>query len=294
MIDARISKGMQLAADLPDIMPSDAAEQIRPVYEEIQRTLRVPFVNLIFRALANYPDYLVQAWAQVAPVASTYRFERAADDLRLRACLPDAPERVLIDVADAQLLRGFNDTIHYVLPKLLLVATLLDPGAADAALRSQVEGGGSPDGFPSGVAEGTTKVQMLDPQKAEGRVAELFESIKSRHGHPLVSSYYRALGAWPDVLDCVWSRLEPWVGSEPYEARVRELVAAAETHAASLRGSARCSEPTGENAAEIGALLAAFRCKFIPEMLVDVAAIKAMLDGPEAAAKSPFSLGSCD
>lgn len=40
---------------------------------------------------------------------------------------------------------------------------------------------------------------------------------------------------------------------------------------------------------EIRALLAAFRFKFIPEMLLDVALVKAILDGPEAARDSRFS-----
>ena len=57
-----IKQGMQLTADQPVIMPDQASEQIRPIYEDIQRSLRVPIVNLIFRTLANYPDYLEHMW----------------------------------------------------------------------------------------------------------------------------------------------------------------------------------------------------------------------------------------
>ena len=57
-----IKQGMQLTADQPDIMPDQASEQISPIYEDIQRSLRVPIVNLIFRTLANYPNYLEHMW----------------------------------------------------------------------------------------------------------------------------------------------------------------------------------------------------------------------------------------
>ena len=41
---------------------------------------------------------------------------------------------------------------------------------------------------------------------------------------------------------------------------------------------------------EVRALLAAFRNKFIPEMLLDVALIKALIDGPASARASRFSV----
>jgi hypothetical protein len=57
-IKEEVERGMRLAADKPDIMPGQASEQIRPIYDDIQRSLRVPVVNLIFRTLANYRTIL--------------------------------------------------------------------------------------------------------------------------------------------------------------------------------------------------------------------------------------------
>jgi hypothetical protein len=45
-----------------------------------------------------------------------------------------------------------------------------------------------------------------------------------------------------------------------------------------------------EQRAEIKVILLAFQHKFIPEMLLDVALIKAMLDGKEEASFSRFSV----
>jgi hypothetical protein len=42
---------------------------------------------------------------------------------------------------------------------------------------------------------------------------------------------------------------------------------------------------------EIRAICALFRFRLIPDLLIDVSLIKAMLDGPEAARVSRFSFG---
>ena len=60
----KIQQGMQLTANQPDIMPDQADGQISLIYEDIQWTLRVPIVNLIFRTLANYPHYLEHMWKE--------------------------------------------------------------------------------------------------------------------------------------------------------------------------------------------------------------------------------------
>ncbi len=54
-----IERGMALVPRLPEVMPDQADGALRHVYEETRQTLRIPFVNFIFRALANYEDYLV-------------------------------------------------------------------------------------------------------------------------------------------------------------------------------------------------------------------------------------------
>lgn len=293
---SEIERGMRLAADLPEVMPDQADERIRPIYEDIQRTLRVPFVNLIFRTLANYPDYFEPAWERLGLVLRTRAFEQAADEVRAQALLEPIPETSEVEwesLGELNRIRAFNDTIHYVLPKLLLIATAFDEtsfGRTPEESGAGSAGSGSAE-IPLGTAEGTTKVQMVNPRDTTGRIRDLFESVKERHGHPLVSSYYRALGNWPDFLEAVWSRIEPLVGSTAYEERKRALIdrARAGTRELSFAGTGAAGMD-GKQRDEIRAILAAFRLKFIPEMSVDVALIKAMLDGTEAARSSRFSV----
>lgn len=282
-----IRRGMRVTAELPDIMPDQADARTKPIYEDIQHSLRVPFVNLIFRTLANFPDYLAPAWHHVRPVVRMRPFEEAADGLRAEALLgsaPTGPEPNWVRIENLDRLRAFNDTIHYVLPKLLLITTMLDE--ASAASADQDGSGGQIAEIPLGIADGAIKVQMLDP--GSGRVGDLFHRIMVRHGHPLVPSYYRGLGNWPEFLAIAWDRIEPLVGSEIYEQQKSRLVEHA--RAATLRlpmVQDTCAVPTQND--QISAILAAFRFKFIPEMMIDAAWITAMIDGPPAANSSRFS-----
>jgi hypothetical protein len=286
---------MQLVASLPDIMPEEADERIRPVYEDLKQVLRVPFVNLIFRTLVNYPDYLVPAWERLRPVLRTRAFEQAADELRAGALpepAPDAPGMDWKSIGELDRIRAFNDTTHYVLPKLLLVAVALDQasfGPAPAAAEPPTEDNSTQE-IPLGVAEGTTKAQMVAPEEARGRVRELFQQIKGRHNHSLVPSYYRVLGNWPDFLEAAWSRIEPLAGSTVFEDRKRDLIDRSQeaVHALPVAGMDELELDEAQST-EIRSVLAAFRLKFIPEMLIDVAMIEALLDGPEAARSSRFS-----
>lgn len=291
-----INSGMHLAADLPDIMPDQADERIKPVYEDIQRTLRVPIVNLIFRTLANYPDYFEDLWKQLSPTLRTEAFEREADALRREALLEPVPDVSGMDVEkleDVDKLRAFNDTIHYVLPKLLIITTAFEA----STFGSDRESGGDnhePNAsaeIPLGAADGTTKVQMVNPDKASDRVQRLFKAIKERHGHPLVSSYFRGLGNWPEFLEQTWSRLQPIIGTTEYEERKQKLITHSETTTRKLAfPKLKQTMLKNEQSTEARAILAAFRLKFIPEMLLDAALIKAMLDGPEEARSSRFSV----
>lgn len=284
--DQSIARGMELAAQRPEVMPDDANERIRPIYDDIQRTLRVPFVNLIFRTLANDPDYFVPAWTKLAPVLRTRGFELAADQLRAEA----VPDRVLRsagviweETGPLEKIRAFNDTIHYVLPKLLLLVTAWDEGKW---------GGGEGDAseIALGVAKGTDKAGMVSQDDAPERVRLLLNREKSAHGHPLVSSYYRILANWPDFLEAAWTPVEPELGTDEYRERKSELakLATAAAESLPLRGSLQDAKRTDD----ISYLLSAFRWEFIPSMMLDVALIKAMIDGPEAARRSGFSVAT--
>lgn len=288
-----IERGLRLVSRLGEVMPDEADEEVRAVYEGVRTNLRVPFVNFVFRALANYPSYLAFAWARLEPYLLTSRFEEASDALRARALLEHVPDASGVDwgsLGDLGQIRGFTDTIHYALPKLLLVVSALDeglgeePGTADGPSEAAVR---------PGVAEGTTTLPMVAAGEASGRLRETLEEIKDRHGHPDVASYYRGIGNWPLFLGAAWERVGPLVGTPAYAERKRELLEEARSAALELplptAEEAFDKGVSEEQASEIRSIVALFRFRIIPDTFVEVPLVKTFLDGPEAARFSRFS-----
>lgn len=63
--------GPTLSAPLVLIEPHHADAGTRAVYDDIQHTLGLPFVNTDYRALARWPSYFASAWTDLKPVAGT-------------------------------------------------------------------------------------------------------------------------------------------------------------------------------------------------------------------------------
>ncbi len=289
-----VERGLRLVPRLGEVMPEEADEEVRAVYEGVRANLRVPFVNFVFRALAHYPSYLTFAWARLEPYLLTSRFEEASDALRARALLEPVPDASEVDwgaFGDLGQIRGFTDTIHYALPKLLLVASALDEGLAGEP--GTADGPAPEAAVRPGVAEGTTTVQMVATGETSGRLREVLEEIKGRHGHPDVASYYRGIANWPPFLEAAWERVGPLVGAPAYAERKRELLREARDAALELPlPTAKEAFENGvseEQADEIRALLALFRFRIVSDTFLEVPLVKAFLDGPAAARSSRFS-----
>lgn len=286
-----VEKGLELIPALKEVMFEEADEGVRQVYESAQARLRVPFVNFIFRVLANYPDYLSFAWGKIEPHLLTTGFEGAADELRARALLepvPDPPGEDWRTLGDLGSIRAFTDTIHYVLPRLLLIASAFDEGLAGQP--GYTERAVPESAIAPGVAEGTTRLPMVTEEETGEELTLLFRDIRERHGHPGMASYYRAIGRWPRFLGAAWKKVRPLVGSSGYGLRKSDLLEEARDMVLGMSLPDRKELGLdGERLEDLRAILAVFRFRVIPDTFLEVALIKAMLDGPEAARVSRFS-----
>ncbi|WP_111747172.1 halocarboxylic acid dehydrogenase DehI family protein [Salinisphaera orenii] len=290
-LEQRLARGMRLIPDLPDLGKNQVSDNMRSVYDDIERTLRVPFVNFIFRTLANFPDYFKPAWTGLAPLLRRQECERAAARLQAAAADGVAVTPLAEDTlaaGDRTAVVAFTDAIHYVLPKLLLIATALDLQATgEFAVNSMPRDDRDPL-IPYGVAEGAGRLALVDPAGAVSHVQALFADIQACHGHPGVASYYRGLGHYPEFLAAAWPVVRRQVDSESYRQRKHSVLALAESTAGHELVH-RLSQPVAPAPESVGAILAVFRYRLIPDLLLDVTRIKAMLDGPQAAAHSRFS-----
>lgn len=86
--DARVREGTPLAIDSrylkePVLMDEDAAPlRTRRVYEDIKRTLRIPFVDLCYLGFARWPDFLSSYWDSLKPLLRTPLYEHSRLALR--------------------------------------------------------------------------------------------------------------------------------------------------------------------------------------------------------------------
>lgn len=291
-LEQRLAQGMQLIAELPDLAEDQVSSQMRKVYAGIQGTLRVPFVNFIFRTLANYPDSFEPAWNGLSGNLRRLECERAADRLRGVAAenIQVAPLSGVSD-EDRAAVSAFNDAIHYVLPKLLLTATALDmQWSGRFAARPQP----SQDKvalIPYGPARGAGKLPLVDPESADPELRKLLQDIQQKHQHPGVASYYRGLANTPAFLDQTWRAVRTHVGSESYGQRKQSLLALAETLAAEHLVT-KLTTPRAPGPEPVAAILAVFRYRLIPDLLLDVTLITAMLNYPQAGGQSRFSVAA--
>jgi hypothetical protein len=291
-MDRRLFQGLNELPQLPDLSKDELDEEMRAVYDDIERTLRVPFVNFIFRSLANFPEYFVPAWKALSPHLRRVECERAGQQLRGLAANEIAVEpfpKNILSIEDHNAIAAFTDSIHYVLPKLLLTATALDMQASGDFVIRPEPSAGDVTTIPYGIAQGTGPLPLLDPADADDRVRALFKDIQEQHGHPGVASYYRGLGHYPVFLGQAWQEVRRHVDTNHYRQRKQALLAFAETY--SIRELvSRARTPMTAAPDSVRAILAVFRYRLIPDLLLDVTLIQAMFDGPHAAAHSRFTV----
>ncbi|WP_427917190.1 halocarboxylic acid dehydrogenase DehI family protein [Streptomyces sp. cg40] len=256
----------------PALTPESAA-----VLDEVPGRLGVPFVSPVFQAMANWPDYLVPAWNRFKPVIASAAFTEAAATLRVPAgLLPEAEPSLWTSDADIDidLIRRYTTTFHQLLPEVLLLTSCWYRGLT---VGGSAAWPGTADPGPRGVRPGAVNV-VPDGSTPTAELARVYEEIRAAHHHPRVLSFYRALGNWPDVMTGVWDRLGPLARGAAYAAAREEILIRATTAAATL------PVPVVDTAAagEARAILALFRSRLIPALLLDTAVVLALLGESDA------------
>jgi Halocarboxylic acid dehydrogenase DehI len=280
---------------LEEVVEAEAPSSVQAVFDEIRDVLRVPFVDQIWRVLAREPEFLPRAWGSLAPLLGSKQAERAADDLRREAAIPLAiglpahkafrgdMSRAEIGADDRDRISNFTMAMHYVLPKLLLAAALLEekstnPVSVESSLLEPL---------PRGVAPGAPRVNPIDPATARGETVGLFAEIRSRHGYQPIADYYRTIAMAGDFLRLAWNALRPVVGDPEYFRRARAVTARARTLAASFP---RDAAPAPLDVTPLLPAIGFYLEHLLPETLVELTVVKGLMDGPRTAAYNRYSL----
>ena len=288
--------------DGPD--PRTAPPELQELYRSVTAHTRVPYLGRFWRVAVGAAASPGDAWARLAPVLGTRAFEDEARALRRAALIEPAVEmsshqafkgdmvRAEIEHEMRERIGNYNHAAHYSLGKALLAAACVLRLTTGAGGPNGAAPAGEPE-IPVGLAAGAVPVPPVAPAAIRGRTAELLDAIPAGHGHPVVDDYFLAIANAPDYLGAVWNAIKPVVRDEYYDVRGRELVQAAAAAAERLPlpadgGATLLAGAGGADARR--AVLEFFATRFLPDLVIDLALIKGLHDGPEAALENRYDL----
>lgn len=203
------------------IREQEATGQTAGIYDEIRRTLGLPFVPLVFQIFAAYPRFLELHWQAVRPAVATEEFFLLADRVRADSYtrahsyfrVPDLchhVEDLRFSTGARHELTATTELLHYkdALLLLLLAAQLQ---AFDHKVGRA--GNGTPAGERAPLSPAPV---LLDEERAPGPARKLFDDLKRTFDVPFVIPDYRALARFPDFLAAFWQVMKPIVQSPIY------------------------------------------------------------------------------
>jgi len=216
---------------IPALIESSASGQMAVLFDDIKQTLKVPFVNLVWRHLATIPQALPCVWTLVKPLYSSQSFNAAADALcrldALQSLIRPVPEYVFqtcaLSASDLTEVREMLSHYNHANARALLALSM-----AGQVLTAYIQTTGLRDADP---CSNNIEAQDVEQEKSSAPEAgfvtsrrlpalnELSAPIRlmiaelNRFGFTgqtqIVASLYRHLAYWPAFLTIAWSSLRP-------------------------------------------------------------------------------------
>lgn len=202
------------------------------VYDDIERTVRAPLVNSVWRVpMAHEPELFAHAWYALKPVFGTRRF--AALSVAYRDAVLSGidaasdgelgPDELGVAPAEGRELRGQLETFDVVAPRLAVAFELCDRllNGGDVATDPAIDRAATAP-FPDWLDSGRGRpVSLAGMEESAERAPEAVAAVREYHDlGPMLPSIHRCLAQWPDAFDALWSRLGPALESGQYLAAV--------------------------------------------------------------------------
>jgi len=289
---------MNAADPVPAIAEADATGELAALYDDIRKTLNVPFVNLVWRHLATLPGALPWTWATVRPLYALPAFDQAADSLArvpvrdagIEPCLPEALQLVGVGGTECRavgaLLADYGHANARALLALLAAqACLADPDGKARPVPPQPPPAAA-DQMPAharvpGAALALPGLDTLSP--ALLGVIQALNSYGRIADTAIVGSLYRHLAHWPGFLALACATLARPQRDGVLAAQVRRTLADAQEAARYLPVAAPAPLPAAARTAA-AASIDAFTGQAISRMVVMGAAMQGLLPLAEATA----------
>lgn len=223
--------GKGAVSGLSIVGEGQASEEVRDCFDEITSSLGFPVVNVIFRAFAKYPRFLLLQWETLKPNTLTQDFFDKTEVIRRRA-LGIVREHFEVNDQRAELrMRGSSDdaikTIKAVLdfflycdPFLLLMVSALQSSLSGAPIRGKPWAHLLPHYT---LPTRTQEVTLVDMEEAPPPVQTVYREVLAVCGLPFVPSDYRAAARWPEYLELAWKDWKPKISAQTYRREVQAL-----------------------------------------------------------------------
>jgi hypothetical protein len=288
----------------PQVDHADASGGLGKIYDDIQFTLRVPWVAFAIRVMSQFPAFVPATWQMLKPQISTLYAEKGADLVREASIIPGPPPpdpRPKLRAAgrsdeEISKIHQALDSLNYGNPKYLILITAWNEAWNERAAGSPANSLSAAEAqqLPYGLPDGVERFHLIDPDLATQDVQELMRQAKDLFLHHAPASDYRVLAAWPDFLRiAVEDILTPVALTAEYDETARRIRAIARKHIAGFShvgGVSRRQMSDSLSGPEIAGLtgLLFMYNRFIADVTIAMIRLKQAFDGASSATENKF------
>jgi hypothetical protein len=250
---------------LPEIREDVAPADIKAIYAEMRRGMRLPLVNLIYRHLATIPGVLPHTWGWVREMMVSGDLEgrlvRMTQGLTVPSIAPFESSSLILSEADGASVKRVLEVYNRGNGLNVIALTAIKIGLHRFAVRRPAEAvkAGEPSPIPP-----LLKFSELKPD-----TADLVAKMAALHGgiEGVIPSLYLHLANWPEFLAAACGQIAPLLKDGSVERARRAAVAAASTEAKDIVTLMQGQPEVAGFPEQVLAVLDQFTTRVIPDML---------------------------
>lgn len=262
-------------------------------YEEMKRSLQVPWMGVVTMAYAHYPGFFQTLWTGLKPLVESTAFVETA--IRIREHVESRVERL-----NPSPISGRLGTLGYAPRELDQIREVIEVFSHGNFLyfliatitRLLLEGGemrgyGEAQRYTARHApDVSVTLTLMEAHHADEPTQANFEEVKATLGLPFVNTDYRALARWPTYFALAWRDLKSALEKPEYEATCVEIhrlalqsvVSALPNSGRLTSGDLRAAAARDASIDEVLNVARLFQW-LLPGLLTNVAFLRAQLNG---------------
>jgi len=288
----------------PEVGQADARGELRNIYDDIEFTLRAPWVPFAIRVMSLFPAFVPAAWRMLKPHISTVYAEKGADLVREASIIPGPPPgdpRPKLRAAgwsdeDISKIGRALDSLNYGNPKGLILITAWNEAWNERAAGSPASNLSAAEArqLPHGLPDGVETFHLIEPDRAPPEIQELLRQAKDLLLQHAPMSDFRVLATWPEVLRiAIEDILAPVALTAEYEETAGRIRAIARKHVAGFSGVAGVSRRqmsdslSGQQIAGLTGVLFMYN-RFIADITIAMIRVKQAFAGASSATENKF------